>query len=308
MEPETYTLRKGTILYRGDTPFYLKNKDVDTKSLMLEPNKPIFFALSTDDVEQYGIIYGWEVPNDIVLPLIDNLEVMRNIYNNANKRPDVQTVLIENYGFDPKTGTVGIRKSYFEKDIIFYRYLCEKGYSGYASNDLEEGGRFTYEFMICNTIGFKPLGIVKPTDVGDMDLYIDNQIQKYKELINPKDTFGRKKRRVLTQAKGKNLFESPVNKSLFESPVKKNLFESPVNKSLFESPVNKNLFESPVNKNLFESPVNKNLFESPVNNNRVQYSMRKGGSKSKRKSVKCGKTRKTKVHQLRRLKFNSKYL
>jgi len=27
MNPETYTLHKGTILYRGDTPFYVRTKN-----------------------------------------------------------------------------------------------------------------------------------------------------------------------------------------------------------------------------------------------------------------------------------------
>ena len=133
-EPKTYSLKKGTVLYRGDTPFYLANKDTLAESLHLEV-KPTFLALEPDDVYQYGIIYGWEVPEDIELPLIDNHDVMTGIYKDAP--PDVQQVMRENYGYRPDG--FAVRVSYFEKDIIFYQYLCEQGYPGYASYDLEDG-------------------------------------------------------------------------------------------------------------------------------------------------------------------------
>ena len=64
MEPSTYLLKKGTVLYRGDTPFYLDNKNKPEASLSLE-KKPTFFASDPDDVAQYGIIYGWVVSDDI---------------------------------------------------------------------------------------------------------------------------------------------------------------------------------------------------------------------------------------------------
>jgi hypothetical protein len=110
MNPETYTLHKGTILYRGDTPFYVRTKNTQVGSIRLEPhNRPTFFALSPDDVVQYGIIYGWEVPNDIELLLIDNPVVMKKIYDEADNRPDVQKVMRENYGFNPENGKIGDR-------------------------------------------------------------------------------------------------------------------------------------------------------------------------------------------------------
>jgi hypothetical protein len=211
---ETYTLRKGTTLYRGDTPYYLENKETLTPL----QNKPTFFALNPDDVAQYGIIYGWEVTEDIVLPLIDNPAVMAEMYDGAEK--DVQKVMRENYGFNPETQTIGDRNSIFEKDIIFYTYLCRKGYPGYASNDLEEGRRFSYEIMICDTTGYTCKGVFLPTDVRDKNLYISNQIQKYRERIHKREEPIKKKRRVLR-------FESPP-KSIFDSPVKgKSMFDSP---------------------------------------------------------------------------------
>ena len=233
-------------MYRGDTPYYLENKETLTPL----QNKPTFFALKSDDVAQYGIIYGWEVPDDIVLPLIDNPDVMAEIYDGAEK--DVQKVMRENYGFNPETKTIGNRDSIFEKDIIFYTYLCEQGYPGYASNDLEEGRRFSYEIMICDTTGYTCKGLFLPTGVRDKNLYVSNQIQKYRERIHKIKEEPRKK-------KGKSIFNSPP-KSIFESPPK-SMFESPP-KSMFDSPP-KSMFESPVKgKSMFESPQ-KSLFESP---------------------------------------------
>ncbi len=305
MEPTTYTLHKGTILYRGDTPYYLNNINNSIESLRLVSNKPTFFALSPDDVEQYGLTYGWEVPNDIVLPLIDTPQVMATIYEGANGREDVQKVMRKNYGFDPDRGVIGDRDSIFEKDVIFCKYLCENGYSGYASNDLEEGKQFTFEIMICNTDGYTCKGMFFSDEVGDKNLYINNQIQKYKDRIKPKEKKKSRKpivfspaKRILVKSPTKrnrvkspakinligspsNMFESPVKGSnLFESPVKgSNLFESPSN--LFESPVKgSNLFESPVKgSNLFESPVKgSNLFESPVKGSNLSESPVKGSN------------------------------
>lgn len=199
-EPKTYSLKKGTVLYRGDTPFYLANKDTLSESLHLEV-KPTFFALEPDDVYQYGIIYGWEVPEDIELPLIDNHVVMTGIYKDAP--PDVQQVMRENYGYLPDG--FGDRVSYFEKDILFYQYLCEKGYQGYpgyASHDLEEGVRTSVEIMVCNPSGYTCSGIFFPNDVGDKELYIRNQIQKYYERVNPNGN-QKKKKAMVADSPGK---------------------------------------------------------------------------------------------------------
>ena len=290
MEPSTYLLKKGTLLYRGDTPFYLDNKKKPEASLSLE-KKPTFFASDPDDVAQYGIIYGWVVSDDIELPLLDNHEVMTEIYNGAT--PDVQKVMEENYGY--RRDGFNDRVSIFEKDIIFYQYLCIKGYPGYASHDLEEGQRTSVEIMVCNPTGYKCTEVVYPSEIGDKQLYIDNQVEKYKKRIRDKEERednGRKKSRI-SNVKGNSMFASPVKgNSLFgDSPVKGN--------SLFgDSPVKGNsLFgDSPIKGNsLFASPVKGNsLFASPKKGNNMFASPKKGGNKSKRgKSKRNRKLRKT---------------
>ena len=227
MESRTYKLEQGTILYRGDTPYFLNKGSnmerngertiLSSEQLVLE-NKPTFFALQPDDVHQYGIIYGWKVPETVELPLLNNHEVMTEIYNRATERPDVQQVMRENYGYIPD-GFVD-RVSYFEKDIIFYQYLCEQGYPGYASYDLEEGERTSVEIMVCNRTGYTCEGLFYPNVVKDRNLYIDNEIQKYYERVNPNGNQKKKKAKVAeSPAKGRGW--SPVKaRGLFESPVK----------------------------------------------------------------------------------------
>jgi hypothetical protein len=288
MTSETYILEKGTILYRGDTPYFLKNMERNgepSDKLVLE-NKPTFFALEPDDVHQYGIIYGWKVPETVELVLLDNHKVMTEIYNGATKRPDVQRVMRENYGYRPDG--FADRVSYFEKDIIFYQYLCEKGYLGYASYDLEDGERTSVEIMVCNPTGYTCEGLFYPNVVKDHNLYIHNQIQKYYERVNPNGNQKRKKAKVAeSPAKGQGW--SPEKEGrMFESPVKgRGLFDkTPVKTGT-------NLFgESPVKEgtNLFgESPVKdnskRNLFGSPDGSPKhvLKTPKKKGGSKKNKK-------------------------
>ena len=290
-EPKTYSLKKGTVMYRGDTPFYLANKDMPSESLHLEV-KPTFLALEPDDVYQYGIIYGWEVPEDIELPLIDNHDVMTGIYKDAP--PDVQQVMRENYGYLPDG--FGDRVSYFEKDILFYQYLCEKGYPGYASHDLEEGVRTSVEIMVCNPSGYKCSGMFFPNDVGDKELYIRNQIQKYYERVNPNGK-QKKKKAMVAESPGIKSGWSPMKGSLSfgdspsATPIKGNLFgDSPS-----ATPIKGNLFgDSPS-----ATPIKGNLFgdDSHVFNTPKKGGKSNGG-KSKR-NLKSKRNRKSKVTRRR---------
>jgi hypothetical protein len=304
-EPKTYSLKKGTVMYRGDTPFYLANKDMPSESLHLEV-KPTFLALEPDDVYQYGIIYGWEVPEDIELPLIDNHDVMTGIYKDAP--PDVQQVMRENYGYLPDG--FGDRVSYFEKDILFYQYLCEKGYPGYASHDLEEGVRTSVEIMVCNPSGYKCSGMFFPNDVGDKELYIRNQIQKYYERVNPNGK-QKKKKAMVAESPGIKSGWSPMKGSLSfgdspsATPIKGNLFgDSPS-----ATPIKGNLFgdspgATPIKGNLFgdspgATPIKGNLFgdDSHVFNTPKKGGKSNGG-KSKR-NLKSKRNRKSKVTRRR---------
>lgn len=297
-ESRTYLLKKGTILYRGDTPYFLNTGSrnygteiLPSESLHLEA-KPTFFALEPDDVYQYGIIYGWEVPEDIELPLLDNHDVMTEIYNGAT--PVVKQVMRENYGYTPD-GFVD-RVSYFEKDILFYQYLCENKYPGYASHDLEEGVRTSVEIMVCNPTGYKCSGMFFPNDVKDQELYIHNQIQKYYERVNPNGN-QKKKKAMVAESPGKASGWSPVKGSLLfgDSPEKRNrLFPDSPGATPGEKPIKSNLFGdySPVKGNLFGADDDSHVFNTP------QKVVKSEGGKSKRGKRK--QNRKTKKTRRRR--------
>lgn len=308
--PETYIIREGTILYRGDTPFYIANKDVQSRSL---EKKPTFFGLEPDDVKQYGIIHSWTVPQDIELLHLDNPDVMKRIYDRA--REDVQDVLKNNYGYNPETNIIGNSKSIFERDKIFYEYLCTTESPGYASTRYEGEEISSYEVMICDPTKLVFSEIVLPSDVTDNMAYISSEIEKYNERINPKENLGKKKRssesEVKTPPSKFMAFESspveysPEGQVMYsplriprgkESPIKMtpetSLSNSPVKGALFSSPEK----ESPLTVfgALFPSPVkvssNRTLFSSP------------GGSR-KRKVI---KTRKSKRGKLQLRKSRSK--
>ena len=293
--PEPYTIRGGTILYRGDTPFYIANKDVQSKSL---EQKATFFGLKPDDVKQYGIIHSWKVPQDIELLHLDNPEVMERIYNEAPK--DVKDVLKNNYGYNPNN-SIGYNNSIFERDRIFYEYLCTIGSPGYASTRYEGEENSSYEIMVCNPTNFVFYDIVLPSDVTDKPSYIASEINKYNERINPKEVFVKKKRpqsvfsfNETPPSKIMAFASSPDEYSQVKYSHEGQVMYSPLRiQSGNLSPIKMNtgtLFDSPVkdssNRTLFDSPVkdssNRTLFSSP------------GGSR-KRKVIKTRKTKKCKL-------------
>ena len=205
--PETYTITTGTTLYRGDTPFYIANKDRQAGSPVVLSSGPTFFGLEPDDVKQYGIIHAWTATKDIELLHLDNPDVMKGIYDAA--RTDVQTVLRENYGYQPDSNTIGHSKSIFKEDKVFYDYLCTTGSPGYASTRSEGEESSTYEIMVCNPgpDSFRFDGIVLPSDVGDKILYIEGEIAEYHKRTAPKVEIGKKK-------KSEYVFASPPAKMM----------------------------------------------------------------------------------------------
>ena len=193
--PETYTITEGTRLYRGDTPFYIANKGRQAGSPIVLTAAPTFFGLAPDDVAQYGIIHAWTATKDIELLHLDNPDVMKDIYDVAPEH--VKTVLQENYGYQPGSNTIGHSISIFEKDKVFYEYLCTTGSHGYASTRSEGEENSAYEIMICNPgpDSFRFSGIALPSDVGDKILYIEREIAEYHKRTAPKvEAVGKKKR------------------------------------------------------------------------------------------------------------------
>jgi hypothetical protein len=292
--PEKYVIGIGTTLYRGDTPFYIRNKD-KIGSLV---EAPTFFGLIPDDVKQYGIIHSWTATADIELLHLDNPDVLKSIYDKAPLV--VQEVLKINYGYDPTNNTIGHSNSIFEKDKIFYDYLCTTGSNGYVSTRSEGEENSSYEVMVCKPTEFKYDGIVFPTDVGDREMYIAGEIAKYKERIEPKEILGKKKRPDIEgsvfsfdESPPKYMAYSPEG-DVHYSPLRiPNGRESPVKMSVGTPAHGRSLFDSPNDEKLsgrsrFDSPAVKKgaLFSSPGGSKKRRFSKKRKTNRGKSKSYK----------------------
>ena len=298
--PKTYVIVAGTTLYRGDTPFYIRNRD-KIGSLAVGPT---FFGLTPDDVKQYGIIHSWTATSDIELLHLDNPDVMKSIYDQGP--PVVQEVLRINYGYNPTNNTIGHSKSVFEQDKIFYEYLCTTGIPGYASTRSEGEENSTYEVMVCKPTEFKYDGVVPPTDVGDREMYIAGEIAKYKERIEPKEILGKKKRPKIEESVF-SFDESPPKYMAYSpegdvhySPLRiPNGRVTPVKisigtlsgRSLFDSPADetlsgRSLFDSPADKTPKKGP----LFSSPGGSKKRRFSKKRKPNRGKSK-VKKSRTK-----------------
>jgi hypothetical protein len=95
--------------------------------------------------EEYGIIFEFITTRQYKLLALDKQETQTQLYNSAPE--DIKTILRKNYGY-----VSGIRNSVNEADQKLSKYLCTKGYDGYAIHHMETdfGGSFHPEFMICN--------------------------------------------------------------------------------------------------------------------------------------------------------------
>jgi hypothetical protein len=217
---------------------------------------------------------------------------MKRVYDGAPIH--VQDVLKNNYGYNPETNIIGYSNSIFERDKIFYDYLCTTGSPGYASTRDEGAEISSYEVMICDPANFVFSDIVFPSNVTDNKTYITSEIEKYNERINPKENLGKKKKSL------ESVVETPPSKLMaFASSPERQVMYSPLRIPRGkESPIKKtpgtSLVDSPEKRDIYASPVkvssNRTLFSSP------------GGSR-KRKVI---KTRKSKRGKLQLRKTRSK--
>jgi hypothetical protein len=137
-----YFIPEGFPIFRGDT-------SIDANSFYFLANTPFFFGTNVEEVETYGIVFEFKTTQEYKLLAIDNFETLQMLYKKAADYPDIQQILKRNYGYD--ISGIKIRDSIAEKDITLSKWLCEKGYFGYAINKMKtELGIFHQEIMICN--------------------------------------------------------------------------------------------------------------------------------------------------------------
>ena len=245
-----YIVPNDASLYRGDNNIF-RDGGIETHKI---PDKIYFFGANAEDVDQYGIVYEFTPDREYKLLALDDDTTMNVLYLNSS--PEIQTILTENYGYNSSTSkSTKKRDSVLAKDMKLSIYLCNKGYDGYATNDMQtDTGDFHKEIMICHPQNLLITRMVTPENKIPGKL-ADSQARKDKrDRAEEKN----KKRRPMssptsspttsppTRSKSAGLFgtdESPQGNGLFGSPAKKSkgLFASPTKKSkgLFGSPTKK---------------------------------------------------------------------
>ena len=127
-----------------------KENQPNCKEYEHDPNKPTFFALNQNVAETYGTVSEYITEQDFHLVVLDDLETMTTLYNDAPG--NIQHILTKNYGYRVETNEIGIRDSDSTADRTLASYLCNNGHDGYI---LEHGktdanGTFHTEIVICN--------------------------------------------------------------------------------------------------------------------------------------------------------------
>ena len=283
-----YVIKKGTKIYRGDNRMYLGEKTWEEIK-----SRPTFFALTKDVAEkEYGVTYEFITDKKYYLLALDHKEtvskLLLTIYDNKIKR-----IIELNYGHK------STRNSNLGDDILLTNYLCQQGYEGYATKEMDTdfGGKFHPELMICD-----PKHINSPIQVTVDEKEIHKIIEDYREKRNARNV--KKKQRSVfiyddnDDINNYNDIDENIGKSfLFNSPVKNtlsSLFHSPVRtQSLFHSPVKQPLFHSPVrtqkilfhNTSSYQSPSKTPIRKNRKTKSKSPSSLKIGGKQNKSKKA-----------------------
>ena len=174
-----YIIPKGFLVYRGDTAFYKRDSRPQRP---FSPQTPFFFGTNVAEVEEYGVVFEFETTQEYKLLAIDDFETLEELYDLSP--PPIQKILEKNYGYKSK-----IRDSIAEKDIAFSKWLCKKGYDGYAITNMvtDRGTKFHEELMICNA---ESIQFVKQITNNNIQPHIDkyDMLQMKKSMKTKKDT------------------------------------------------------------------------------------------------------------------------
>lgn len=145
-----YILPAGSTLFRGDNIIQNINYQF--------PDRVTYFAFSSIESDEYGMVYQLETTRDVRLVALDNSSNLSKLYENAPK--NIRDILIYNYGYqEPGTEKKRVRDSVHEKDTEFSNYLCSLGYEGYSTDLVEDSidrPNFHREVMLC-----RPSTIIK---------------------------------------------------------------------------------------------------------------------------------------------------
>ena len=149
-----YIIPKGTVLYHGSNNILRPEE--------LQERRHTFFALTNEYAGKYaketGNVFKFATNKELRLIAIDKLN--ETLYTNASDK--IQKILDENYGFHNEHK----RKSIPDKDNALSMYLCEKGYDGYAANNMNGVSEFgdddlDPEVIICDKHNLKFIELIQ---------------------------------------------------------------------------------------------------------------------------------------------------
>lgn len=134
-----YIIPVGTTLYRGDSNF----TDINDSELLKGDYK--FFTPDAEYADKYGIVFEFKTNKELQLVALD--DISQKFYDNVPE--EIQDILKDNYGYSNNN----TRDSVEEKDKKISKYICDKGYQGYAANTMKSKGfddDLNAEVIICN--------------------------------------------------------------------------------------------------------------------------------------------------------------
>ena len=145
---DTYRIPAGTKLFKS----YRDKLEKWSLDKVFPVKSPAYFGFDEPNVsENYGFAFAYKTTQPYELLAIDSKKTLAFLWDLAKDREDVRRTLSVCFGYDPNEPKTQIRTSYEDLDYVLVRFLCEKGYAGYAGDYIatEGGGRFHPECVMC---------------------------------------------------------------------------------------------------------------------------------------------------------------
>lgn len=202
---DVYVIPAGTELFSG------YRGALNSYNFETAISQPKFFGFNEKTAEIYGYVFAYITTQPYELIAMDSLKTLKYLHENSDEK--IQDILRSNYGYKAEKinnkNFVPIRTSTKSTDFKLVQYLCDKGFSGYATNFMVEdfGGTFHPECAICTPIGVnlntgyqsndilgkKIIGLVTP-DTAEMQAKVRELILKDTQLKNTEEHTGKKRR------------------------------------------------------------------------------------------------------------------
>lgn len=142
-----YLVKKGAILYRGDTDMLISNIK---PGINFRLHKQSYFGYSEKTAKIYGYIGMFKTNQDLYLLALDQVSNLEKLKSNGD-----QLIINDLEASFPIIDEVIQRESEANTDKRIAVALCALGFDGYATGPMKEAytlhGEFHEELMICNS-------------------------------------------------------------------------------------------------------------------------------------------------------------